>query len=78
MDAAPDDRSVPRSLVLSQTIKTHIKAGGLSNNHSQTLVQAPRPAPGLTVKTYVKAGGVINHNETLAHDAAKSMKAPQA
>jgi hypothetical protein len=35
--------------------------------HNQTLVQAPRPAPGLKVKTHVKAGaGVpLNHNQTL-------------
>ena len=44
------------------TIKTHVKAGGLSNNHNETLA---RPA-GLKVKTHVKAGGVhLNHNETL-------------
>jgi hypothetical protein len=38
--------------------KTHVKAGG-SVNHNETLVQVPRPAPGLKVKTHVKAGGVI-------------------
>ena len=43
------------------TIKTHVKAGGLTSNHSQTLV---RPA-GLQVKTHVKAGVIINHSQTL-------------
>ena len=33
----------------------------------------------MKTKTHVKAGWQWpNHNETLVHDAAKSMKAPQA
>src|SRR5712691_5320193 len=32
---------------------THIKAGALTSNHNQTLVQAQGPTPGLTVKTHV-------------------------
>jgi len=32
----------------------------------------------MKTKAHVKAGGSMNHNETLVHDAAKSMKAPQA
>ena len=33
----------------------------------------------MKTKTHVKAGQLTsNHNETLVHDAAKSMKAPQA
>ena len=43
---------------------THIKAGALTSNHNQTLVQAQGPTASLTVKTHVKAGG-INHNQTL-------------
>src|SRR5678815_883101 len=54
------------------TIKTHVKAGGLTSNHSQTLV---RPA-GLQVKTHVKAGVIINHSQTLvqAPHPATSLK----
>ena len=58
--------------------KTHVKAGGLTANHNETLVRTTRPATGLKVKTHLKAGAAMNHNETLVHDAAKSMKAPQA
>ena len=59
--------------------KTHVKAGTLTANHNETLVRTTRPATGLQVKTHVKAGALTqNHNETLAHDAAKSVKAPQA
>jgi hypothetical protein len=36
-------------------VKTHLKAGGLSLNHNETLVQAP-PATALRVKTRIKAG----------------------
>jgi hypothetical protein len=47
-------------------VKTRVKAGGLSLNHNETLVRAPRQAQGLKVKTRVKAGGLkLNHNETL-------------
>jgi hypothetical protein len=35
-------------------------------NHTQTLVQAPRPAPGLKVKSNIKTGGVcLNPTQTL-------------
>jgi hypothetical protein len=48
------------------TIKTHVKAGGISMNHNETLVRAPRPAASLKVKTHVKAGGLhVNHAQTL-------------
>jgi hypothetical protein len=46
-------------------VKTRIKAGSLTSNHNETLVQAPRPVAGLRVKTHVKAGACMNHNETL-------------
>jgi hypothetical protein len=52
-------------------VKTHVKAGGVTNNHNQTLVQTPTQTPtttsgGLKVKTHVKAGaGSHNHNQTL-------------
>src|SRR5260370_42614788 len=46
--------------------KTHIKAGALTSNHSQTLVQVQGPTASLTVKTRVKAGALTqNHNQTL-------------
>ena len=63
-------------------IRTHVKAGGLSSNHNETLIrdraqakantrpQAPRQ--GLKVKTHVKAGGLgMNHNETLVRDTTR-------
>jgi hypothetical protein len=40
-------------------VKTHIKAGGLTSNHNETLVRTPHPAAGLQVKTHVKAWEVI-------------------
>ena len=49
-------------------VKTHVKAGRLTANHNETLVQALRPAGSLQVKTHVKAGSLTtNHNETLVH-----------
>ncbi len=43
-------------------VKTNVKAGGLWQNHNETLASA-----GMKVKTNVKAGGnTINHNETLS------------
>ena len=51
---------------------THIKAGALTSNHNQTLVQVPQPTPSLTVKTRVKAGGLTqNHNQTLVRARAR-------
>ena len=51
--------------------KTHVKAGGTTLNHNETLVRTTRPAPSLTVKTHLKAGGItLNHNETLVHAGA--------
>ena len=51
-------------------IKTRVKAGQpIPNNHNETLVRVPRPAPALKVKTHVKAGGITyQHNETLVRD----------
>ena len=58
--------------------KTHVKAGGQSLNHNETLVRATRPAPGLTVKTHLKAGGgSVQHNETLVHAGAQKRTAQQ-
>src|SRR5262245_31308552 len=37
-------------------IQTHMKAGGLVENHNEPLVQTTQPATGLKVKTRVKAG----------------------
>ena len=41
-------------------IKTTVKAGGVDNNHNQTMTR------GMKVKTNVKAGAWSNHNQTLA------------
>ena len=37
-------------------VKTHIKAGGVTANHNETLVRVPHPTTGLKVKTHIKAG----------------------
>ena len=39
-------------------VKTRVKAGGLVENHNETLVRVQKPTPGLTVKTKVKAGTI--------------------
>ena len=64
-------------------VKTHLKAGGLSFNHNQTLVRdrnqgrksrkrAQAKLPGLRVKTHLKAGGIAwNHNQTLVCDSGQ-------
>ena len=53
-------------------VKTRIKAGGISMNHNETLVRAPKPAPSLKVKTRIKAGGLsFNHNETLVRSTSR-------
>jgi hypothetical protein len=52
--------------------KTHLKAGGISVNHNETLVRDAVQGPGLQVKTRVRAGGIsVNHNETLVRDGAR-------
>ena len=59
-------------------VKTHIKAGGLSLNHNETLVRAPSQAQNLKVKTRLKAGGLsLNHNETLVR-AQQSATGPRS
>jgi hypothetical protein len=45
--------SNPAAISTGLRVKTHVKAGGITMNHNQTLVR------GLKVKTDVKAGGVI-------------------
>jgi tRNA splicing endonuclease len=46
--------------------KTHVRAGGLSSNHNETLVRDSAKSQGLRVKTHVRAGKLAaNHNETL-------------
>ncbi len=53
-------------------VKTHVKAGGITANHNQTLVRDRAPRQPLKVKTHVKAGGIHgNHNQTLVRDPAK-------
>ena len=53
-------------------VKTNLKAGGISINHNETLVRAPKPAPSLKVKTNLKAGGIsMNHNETLVRSTSR-------
>ena len=50
-------------------VKTHVKAGGTTQQHNETLVRDTGPAPSLKVKTHVKAGGINpQHNETLVRD----------
>jgi hypothetical protein len=45
-------------------IKTNIKAGKLTDNHSETMTGDSKRTVGLKVKTNIKAGGTqINHNE---------------
>jgi hypothetical protein len=49
-------------------VKTSVKAGGLSQNHSETFLRRA----GLKVKTNIKAGGLAdNHNETLTRVAQR-------
>jgi hypothetical protein len=45
--------SNPAAVSTGLRVKTHVKAGGLSQNHNQTLVR------GLKVKTNVKAGSIV-------------------
>lgn len=40
-------------------VKTCGKAGGLIENHNETLVRVQKPTPGLKVKTHIKTGIVI-------------------
>ncbi len=45
--------------------KTHVKSGGNTLNHNQTLLREAA-SRGLKVRTHVKAGGgLLNHNQTL-------------
>ncbi len=61
-------------------VRSHVKAGPIGFNHSETLVKVEKPKPGLRVKSNVKAGptaspifddggtgggGSNNHSETL-------------
>lgn len=47
-------------------VKTNTQAGGMPNNHNQTLVRER----GLVVRTGVRAGGLPdNHNQTLVREA---------
>jgi hypothetical protein len=49
--------------------KTHVRAGGISANHNETLVRDKGQTKSLKVKTRVRAGGILlNHNETLVVD----------
>jgi hypothetical protein len=38
-------------------VKTHVKAGGISENHHETLVRAIDPNPGRKLQAPVKTGG---------------------
>jgi hypothetical protein len=38
-------------------VKTHVKAGGIVDNHTETLVRATGQTQGLQVTTPVKTGG---------------------
>jgi hypothetical protein len=40
-------------------VKTRIRAGGLSQNHNETLVKTSPPMKDLHVKTRIKAGSII-------------------
>ena len=52
--------------------KTRVRAGGITMNHNETLVQDVPKAIGLRVKTKVKAGVLTsNHNETLLRDTRR-------
>ena len=42
-------------------VKTHVKAGGITANHNETLGQASRPTVGLKIKTHVKAGIKVDY-----------------
>jgi hypothetical protein len=55
-------------------LKTNVKAGGIWENHNETL--ASQPKKGLRVSTNLRAGGVrmMNHNETLASQPKKGRK----
>jgi hypothetical protein len=54
------------------TTQTHGTAGARTQNHNQTLVQAPEPTPSLTVKTRIKAAALnLNHNQTLVRARAR-------
>jgi lysophospholipase L1-like esterase len=52
--------------------KTHVRAGGITLNHNETLVRDVPKATGLRVKTKVKAGALTNHNETLVQDSSRA------
>src|SRR5207253_10471955 len=42
---------------MAMQVKTRVKAGGITLNHTETLVRAKGQVQGLTVKPRVKAGG---------------------
>jgi hypothetical protein len=39
-------------------VKTQVKAGGIIENHNETLMRVQKPAQGLKVKTHIKAGAL--------------------
>jgi hypothetical protein len=54
--------------------KTHVKAGIVVVNHSETLVRDAPKTTALRVKTKVKAGAITtNHNQTLVRDSARKL-----
>jgi len=40
-------------------MKTRVKAGGVFQNHHETLVRIQKPTQGLKVKTNIKAGSLL-------------------
>jgi hypothetical protein len=39
-------------------MKSHVRAGGLTSNHNETLVRDSAKGKGLKVKTHIQAGGI--------------------
>jgi pyruvate/2-oxoglutarate/acetoin dehydrogenase E1 component len=65
-------------------VKTSVKAGGWSLNHSERMAAGAAKAPGLRIKSSVKAGGIIdlhNHSEAMtravAHAPGLRIKIPR-
>jgi hypothetical protein len=55
-------------------LKTSVKAGGITENHNETIVGQAKK--GLRVSTNLRAGGIRmqNHNETLTSQPKKGRK----